>query len=51
VDDDYYEDLALQNIRVAQCYDAKVVARRMSHVFREDLARLGVRVDSALRPM
>ncbi|HEY1534396.1 MAG TPA: hypothetical protein VGF76_10265, partial [Polyangiaceae bacterium] len=49
LDDDYYEDLALQNIEVARTYDAKVVARRMSHVFRADLAASGVHVDAQLR--
>ena len=51
VDDDYYEDLALQNIQIAKCYDAKVVAQRMAHVFREGLARVGVPVDARLRPL
>jgi glycosyltransferase involved in cell wall biosynthesis len=49
LDDDYYEDLALQNVEVARTYDAKVVARRMSHVFRADLAASGVHVDAQLR--
>jgi glycosyltransferase involved in cell wall biosynthesis len=47
-DDDYYEDLARQNIEIARSYDASVVARRMSHVFRTDFARLGVQVDTQL---
>jgi glycosyltransferase involved in cell wall biosynthesis len=48
-DDDYYEDLARQNIAVAASYDSEVVARRMSHVFRADLAALGVQVDARLQ--
>ncbi|HKO49258.1 MAG TPA: glycosyltransferase family 4 protein [Polyangiaceae bacterium] len=39
-DDDHYEDLAQQNVQIARCYDARVVARRMSQVFRADLAKL-----------
>lgn len=49
LDDDYYEDLALQNVEIARSYDAKVVARRMSHDLRADLAANGVRVDAELR--
>ena len=49
LDDDYYEDLALQNIEIARTYDAKVVARRMGHVFRADLAANGVHIDAQLR--
>jgi glycosyltransferase involved in cell wall biosynthesis len=48
VNNDYYEDLAQQNIALARHYDAKVVARRMSQVFRADLAGIGVRVDAQL---
>jgi glycosyltransferase involved in cell wall biosynthesis len=47
VDDDEYEALALQNIAVARVYDAKVVAQRMSHVFRRDLATLGIEPDES----
>ena len=49
-DDDYYEDLARQNLEVSRHYDAKVVIRRMSHVFRADLAALGVQVNVELHP-
>ena len=50
-DDDYYEDLALQNIDVARHYDVKVVTRRMSQVFRADLAAVGVHVNAQLHPV
>ncbi len=49
VDDDWYEDMARQNIEVARVYDAEVVARRMSQVFRRDLAAVGVHVGADLR--
>ncbi|HET7542488.1 MAG TPA: glycosyltransferase family 4 protein [Polyangiaceae bacterium] len=39
LDDDHYEDLALQNVHISRCYDARVVARRMGRVFDADLAR------------
>ena len=48
IDDDYYEDLARQNIAVAGTYAAAVVARRMLQIFRRDLKALGLRVDPAL---
>lgn len=41
LDDDEYEARAKQNIELARVYDAKVVAHRMTCVFRRDLAALG----------
>lgn len=49
LEDDYYEDLALQNLQLAIHYDRVRVAQRMSHVFRRDFAALGIRVDAQLR--
>ena len=50
LDDDYYEDLARQNIEIARTYASEVVARRMLQVFRRDLNALGVRSEAEPQP-